>query len=127
MKKAITKAKLPQGGKRASGYDFFNDFLSFKRTPDKIQILHIDLWYEDGSTGEINITSPHVALGEDLERQYIYMRMYLQKSARDLGVVAYRASVHRMVGDELRTSWSWAKVDCTSIPPYKPGQFCEHE
>lgn len=90
------------------------------------RILHIQLWYKDGSEGEINIVSPRHDGGDDTEVQYLYMRMYLRKQAPMFDIVAYQAS---MIYDDpvrgLRPIGTYDKVDCTNIPPYKPGQTCD--
>lgn len=88
-----------------------------------VQILHIELWYADGSVRELNITSPMTSFGEDIERQYIYMRMYLRKTAIDLGIVAYQASIATSIPEGFKIHTVWNKVDCTLIEPLKPGQF----
>ena len=91
--------------------------------------MSITLWYVDGTTDELIFTSPHIMFSEDIERQYIYMKMYLQKSFQDVGIVAFQGSILRIFKGELseKPAITWAKVDCTQFKPFKPSQFCEHE
>ncbi len=127
QRQKTTNSTARKKGKRTLPFNPGN-LLAFARTPGKIQILHIDLWYAEGPPDEINITSPHVSLTEDLERQYIYMKGYLQKAAPDLGIVAYQASLCWVNPDgTLKKFGIYAKVDCSTIPTLKPGQYYENE
>ena len=107
----------------------YGSLLSFSREPGNRQVLCITLWYVDGTTDELITTSPHIQFSEDIERQYLYMRMYLQKSFQDVGIVAFQGSVSHIINGELsaKPAFTWAKVDCTQFKPFKPGQFCEHD
>ncbi|WP_461043710.1 hypothetical protein [Spirosoma harenae] len=105
-----------------------HDKFYFKREPDSRQVLYVTLWYVDGSTDQLIITSPHMVWGEDIERQYLYIRMYLNKSFEDLGIIAYQGSISHLIGDQLQKPvGAFAKIDCSTLKPWKPDQFCEHE
>lgn len=90
------------------------------------QILHIKTWYKDGSQREINITSPHVFAGEDLEVQYIYMKMYLRKMGSLLGITAYQGHICCVENGVPRIVGTFEKVDFSTIPPLNPGQYWEY-
>ena len=83
---------------------------SFGRT-GKRQILHIELWYADGTTDEINVLSPQIVWGHDIEVQWIHMKAYIHQEYERLGVIKYRAHCAEIVDGTIKKVWSWFAFD----------------
>jgi hypothetical protein len=79
---------------------------------ERVQVLHIDLLYTDGSIGQMNLTAPLVQRGEDIERQAIALRDYLKGSAELLGVARHHFHAYTADPDgSLRKAWLWYPYD----------------
>ncbi|GAB4032822.1 hypothetical protein [Spirosoma gilvum] len=107
MNKTLTATRLSKREKRKQQT---LDWDSFGRT-GYMQVMHIELWYVDGSKGEINITSPHIIWSEDVETQYYYMREYLKSQHDRLGIVRYRGHCYHNINGILKKVFSYAAFD----------------
>lgn len=113
MSTALTTNKRPQGGKagKKSKSKIITEWDRFGRT-SRTQVLHIDLFYADGTTGIINVTSPGIIWGEDIETQWFHMRTYIKSQCERLGLVGYHAHAHQIDGEgNITKSFSWIPFD----------------
>ena len=76
-----------------------------------MQVMHFELWYVDGSKGEINITSPHIIWSEDIENQHFFMQEYLKSQCQRLGIVKYRGHCYHNINGILKKAFSYAAFD----------------
>ncbi|GAA4416760.1 hypothetical protein GCM10023187_48520 [Nibrella viscosa] len=85
----------------------YENLLAFNRKPEKRQILSVKLYYQDGTEDELNVSSPLITNGEDLERQYSHIKQYLDASAKDLQLLAYHAKMMSYDGTDFRPIGSY--------------------
>lgn len=109
---AFALRSLPLGGEKQKKRPIKGDpYDPYGRT-GRAQVLHIELWYADGTKGEINLLSPHIAWGSDIESQWRFMREYLHKEHGALGIIRYHAHcAHVRENGALKISWSWFAFD----------------
>jgi hypothetical protein len=96
--------------------------------PAATQLLHIQLFYEDGRSGEMNVTSPNPCSSEDIETQYVYLKRYLRKMGPLLGIVAYQANIcYPRPDGSIKVLGTFPKVDCQQITPFAYDQYWEND
>jgi hypothetical protein len=96
--------------------------------PAATQLLHIQLFYEDGRLGEMNVTSPNPCSSEDIETQYVYLKRYLRKMGPLLGIVAYQANIcYPRPDGSIKILGTFPKVDCRQITPFAYDQYWEND
>ena len=106
----LTQSKLSQGGKENKPESTAAVGDHFGRT-GKVQVLHVDLYYADGTKGEINVTAPAIVWGEDIELQWYALRTYIKDQYQRLGIVKYRAHCYHSLNGEIEKTFSWFAFD----------------
>lgn len=97
-----------------------------KQGPAAISILHIDIWYNGGQKGEINLTAPNMIDGCYLDEQYYFLRQYFRKVGEWMNLESYQASICFPRPDgTIKVLAVCEKVDFSVIEPFKPGQHCD--
>lgn len=86
------------------------DWDKFGRT-GYTQVLHVHLWYADGTEGEINVTSPHIVWGDNVDTQWVHVRSYIKSLYDRLGIIKYQAHLYINAGGELNKALSYCPFD----------------
>lgn len=113
MNKTLISTRLSKRGKRK---EQATEWDQFGRT-GYMQVMHIELWYVDGTKGEINLTSPHIIWSEDIENQHYFMQEYLKSQCQRLGIVRYRGHCYHNIDGILKKAFSYAPFDLITNRP----------
>ncbi|MVM36272.1 hypothetical protein GO755_40060 [Spirosoma sp. HMF4905] len=107
MSTAIQKSQQVAINQRKKGVTKRQTCEAFPKKED-VEILHIELFYANGSVREMNVTS----IGGNIELQYIHMRRYLVEALVDRGLVKIHAHYAYSENGNIKNICSWYPFDC---------------